>query len=147
MLKKRTCNNPGQRLPKVEILRGAIEYIEYLEEILQGSKSCNKISCKSAKTNDYLVRISLFSAKHIEKCRLYNFLYYLHKIMKAYLFCSIQFCFSLYLLLTKWSTRGVTGAVHTDQSVSISLCQCRKMYQVPKLCKGDTYFKISCVQW
>ncbi|XP_056641138.1 transcription factor SUM-1 isoform X1 [Diorhabda sublineata] len=39
MLKKRTCNNPGQRLPKVEILRGAIEYIEYLEEILQGSKS------------------------------------------------------------------------------------------------------------
>ncbi|KAJ8958064.1 hypothetical protein NQ318_002076 [Aromia moschata] len=39
MLKKRTCNNPGQRLPKVEILRSAIEYIEYLEEILQGSKA------------------------------------------------------------------------------------------------------------
>lgn len=55
-LKKRTCNNPGQRLPKVEILRGAIEYIEYLEEILQESKSCNKVSCKSGKSSDYLVR-------------------------------------------------------------------------------------------
>ncbi|XP_065166375.1 transcription factor SUM-1 [Atheta coriaria] len=38
LLKRRTCNNPGQRLPKVEILRSAIEYIEYLVEILQGSK-------------------------------------------------------------------------------------------------------------
>ncbi|KRT86068.1 HLH domain containing protein, partial [Oryctes borbonicus] len=28
LLKRRTCNNPGQRLPKVEILRSAIEYIE-----------------------------------------------------------------------------------------------------------------------
>lgn len=56
LLKKRTCNNPGQRLPKVEILRGAIEYIEYLEEILQGSKSCNKVTCKTGATNEYLVR-------------------------------------------------------------------------------------------
>lgn len=39
LLKRRTCNNPGQRLPKVEILRSAIEYIEYLEEVLQGSKT------------------------------------------------------------------------------------------------------------
>ncbi|XP_066144909.1 myogenic-determination protein [Euwallacea fornicatus] len=39
VLKRRTCNNPSQRLPKVEILRSAIEYIEYLEEILQGSKN------------------------------------------------------------------------------------------------------------
>jgi len=39
LLKRRTCNNPSQRLPKVEILRSAIEYIEYLEEILQGAKT------------------------------------------------------------------------------------------------------------
>lgn len=39
VLKRRTCNNPGQRLPKVEILRSAIEYIEYLEDILQTSKT------------------------------------------------------------------------------------------------------------
>ncbi|KAL1489448.1 hypothetical protein ABEB36_014341 [Hypothenemus hampei] len=39
LLKRRTCNNPSQRLPKVEILRSAIEYIEYLEEILRGSKA------------------------------------------------------------------------------------------------------------
>ncbi|CAH1380465.1 unnamed protein product [Tenebrio molitor] len=59
VLKRRTCNNPGQRLPKVEILRSAIEYIEYLEEILQGAKSpaeteniistaSNYVNCSSA---------------------------------------------------------------------------------------------------
>lgn len=48
----------------MEILRGAIEYIEYLEEILQGSKSCNKVSCKSGKSNDYLVsKIYNFTAE------------------------------------------------------------------------------------
>ena len=34
-LKKRTCPNPNQRLPKVEILRNAIEYIENLEDLLK----------------------------------------------------------------------------------------------------------------
>ncbi|XP_014293995.1 myogenic factor 6 [Halyomorpha halys] len=38
-LKRRASPNPGQRLPKVEILRNAIEYIESLEEILQGPNS------------------------------------------------------------------------------------------------------------
>ncbi|KAK0064499.1 ras guanine nucleotide exchange factor P, partial [Biomphalaria pfeifferi] len=37
-LKRRTCPNPNQRLPKVEILRNAIEYIESLEELLHGSR-------------------------------------------------------------------------------------------------------------
>lgn len=37
-LKRRTCPNPNQRLPKVEILRNAIEYIESLEEMLHGSR-------------------------------------------------------------------------------------------------------------
>ncbi|CAG7734666.1 unnamed protein product [Allacma fusca] len=36
-LKRRTCSNPEQRLPKVEILRSAIEYIETLEDLLHGS--------------------------------------------------------------------------------------------------------------
>ncbi len=40
-LKKRTCPNPNQRLPKVEILRNAIEYIENLEELLQSNPSKN----------------------------------------------------------------------------------------------------------
>ncbi|CAH0549637.1 unnamed protein product [Brassicogethes aeneus] len=53
LLKKRTCNNPGQRLPKVEILRSAIEYIEYLEEILQGSKNSLDSKNNSA-SSDYL---------------------------------------------------------------------------------------------
>ncbi|KAJ9593018.1 hypothetical protein L9F63_015316, partial [Diploptera punctata] len=35
LLKRRTCTNPNQRLPKVEILRNAIEYIESLEDLLQ----------------------------------------------------------------------------------------------------------------
>ena len=38
VLKRRTCPNPNQRLPKVEILRNAIDYIESLEELLQGSR-------------------------------------------------------------------------------------------------------------
>ena len=37
ILKRRTCSNPNQRLPKVEILRSAIEYIENLEDLLQQS--------------------------------------------------------------------------------------------------------------
>ncbi|XP_012288248.1 transcription factor SUM-1 [Orussus abietinus] len=39
VLKRRTSNNPNQRLPKVEILRNAIEYIESLEALLQGSRT------------------------------------------------------------------------------------------------------------
>ena len=35
VVKQRTCSNPNQRLPKVEILRGAIEYISKLETMLQ----------------------------------------------------------------------------------------------------------------
>ncbi|KAJ9577505.1 hypothetical protein L9F63_005878, partial [Diploptera punctata] len=38
LLKRRTCTNPNQRLPKVEILRNAIEYIESLEDLLQGTQ-------------------------------------------------------------------------------------------------------------
>ncbi|KAL3309080.1 Myoblast determination protein 1 1 [Cichlidogyrus casuarinus] len=34
-LKERTCANPNQRMPKVEILRNAIQYIETLEDIFQ----------------------------------------------------------------------------------------------------------------
>lgn len=33
-LKRRTSPNPNQRLPKVEILRNAIDYIENLEDLL-----------------------------------------------------------------------------------------------------------------
>lgn len=36
-LKKRTCPNPNQRMPKVEILRNTIDYIESLEELLHGT--------------------------------------------------------------------------------------------------------------
>lgn len=54
LLKKRTCNNPGQRLPKVEILRGAIEYIEYLEELLQGSKQANNGLCESPQNSNFM---------------------------------------------------------------------------------------------
>ncbi|XP_011498954.1 PREDICTED: myogenic-determination protein [Ceratosolen solmsi marchali] len=38
VLKRRTSDNPNQRLPKVEILRNAIEYIESLEALLQGNR-------------------------------------------------------------------------------------------------------------
>ncbi|KAK9884197.1 hypothetical protein WA026_005151 [Henosepilachna vigintioctopunctata] len=65
VLKKRTCNNPGQRLPKVEILRSAIEYIEYLEELLQGSKtSSNPSSIICSKTS---VIVSIVFRMHINE--------------------------------------------------------------------------------
>ncbi|KAL1482394.1 hypothetical protein MTO96_033826, partial [Rhipicephalus appendiculatus] len=45
-LKRRTCANPAQRLPKVEILRNAIEYIEGLEDLLEaadGARTANRL--------------------------------------------------------------------------------------------------------
>ncbi|KAF2360953.1 Myc-type basic helix-loop-helix (bHLH) domain [Trinorchestia longiramus] len=37
ILKRRTCSNPAQRMPKVEILRNAIEYIESLDYLLHSA--------------------------------------------------------------------------------------------------------------
>uniref|UniRef100_A0A0K0G4Z6 Myoblast determination protein 1 homolog n=1 Tax=Strongyloides venezuelensis TaxID=75913 RepID=A0A0K0G4Z6_STRVS len=42
-MKKRTCPNPNQRLPKVEILRGAIEYINKLEDVLKAEGKMTRI--------------------------------------------------------------------------------------------------------
>lgn len=50
-LKKRTCPNPNQRLPKVEILRNAIEYIESLEDLLKSSSSSGTSSSTGSLTN------------------------------------------------------------------------------------------------
>ncbi|XP_018794178.1 PREDICTED: myogenic-determination protein isoform X1 [Bactrocera latifrons] len=47
VLKRRTSTNPNQRLPKVEILRNAIEYIESLEDLLQASSPTRSIDCLS----------------------------------------------------------------------------------------------------
>ncbi|MFH4978276.1 hypothetical protein AB6A40_004985 [Gnathostoma spinigerum] len=43
VVKQRTCPNPNQRLPKVEILRSAIEYITKLETMLQSQGKMTKI--------------------------------------------------------------------------------------------------------
>lgn len=47
-LKQRTCTNPEQRLPKVEILRSAIDYIEQLEFLLHGSTSASSASSSAS---------------------------------------------------------------------------------------------------
>ncbi|XP_058802436.1 myogenic factor 5 isoform X2 [Phymastichus coffea] len=47
VLKRRTSDNPNQRLPKVEILRNAIEYIESLETLLRG----NRVSSSHKRAN------------------------------------------------------------------------------------------------
>ncbi|XP_055848254.1 myogenic-determination protein isoform X1 [Episyrphus balteatus] len=47
VLKRRTTSNPNQRLPKVEILRNAIEYIESLEDLLQESSPSRTIDSLS----------------------------------------------------------------------------------------------------
>ena len=50
-LKRRTCPNPNQRMPKVEILRTTIDYIESLEELLEADCVANgtpsKMKCAS----------------------------------------------------------------------------------------------------
>uniref|UniRef100_A0A8R1DXM9 Myoblast determination protein 1 homolog n=1 Tax=Caenorhabditis japonica TaxID=281687 RepID=A0A8R1DXM9_CAEJA len=43
VVKQRTCPNPNQRLPKVEILRSAIDYINSLERMLQQTGKMTKI--------------------------------------------------------------------------------------------------------
>lgn len=63
-LKRHTCANPNQRLPKVEILRNAIEYIEKLERLLQVEKANGDSEMDSAETSsntsDAMVRSSLY---------------------------------------------------------------------------------------
>ncbi|KAI6183434.1 BHLH domain-containing protein [Aphelenchoides bicaudatus] len=48
VVKQRTCQNPNQRLPKVEILRGAIEYITKLENMLQSQGKMTSIMAANA---------------------------------------------------------------------------------------------------
>jgi len=45
-LKRRTCPNPNQRMPKVEILRTTIDYIESLEELLEADCVANGTATK-----------------------------------------------------------------------------------------------------
>ncbi|XP_030370432.1 myogenic-determination protein [Scaptodrosophila lebanonensis] len=76
VLKRRTSSNPNQRLPKVEILRNAIEYIESLEDLLQESAptrdSDNLSQSLSGKScpQDYL---SSYAGAYLEdKLNFYN---------------------------------------------------------------------------
>ncbi|XP_059620923.1 myogenic-determination protein [Phlebotomus argentipes] len=61
LLKRRTSTNPNQRLPKVEILRNAIEYIESLEDLLQETPAIRQspdnvddMSNQTTRSQDYM---------------------------------------------------------------------------------------------
>lgn len=54
-LKKRTCPNPNQRLPKVEILRNAIEYIENLEDLLKSSSPTTTSTISSTLSSNNMI--------------------------------------------------------------------------------------------
>ncbi|KAH8278993.1 hypothetical protein KR018_012134 [Drosophila ironensis] len=77
ILKRRTSSNPNQRLPKVEILRNAIEYIESLEDLLQestpprdGDNLAPSLGGKSGCQSDYL---SSYAGAYLEdKLSFYN---------------------------------------------------------------------------
>lgn len=60
VLKRRTSNNPNQRLPKVEILRNAIEYIESLEALLQGNRPAGHQDHPSAESMVRYIRVTVF---------------------------------------------------------------------------------------
>jgi len=49
-LKRRTCPNPNQRMPKVEILRTTIDYIESLEELLEADCAANGTTTNRTKS-------------------------------------------------------------------------------------------------
>ncbi|PIO63453.1 Helix-loop-helix DNA-binding domain protein [Teladorsagia circumcincta] len=62
IVKQRTCPNPNQRLPKVEILRSAIDYITKLETMLHAEGKMTKIMAQNQMAmhghtgGDYLVK-------------------------------------------------------------------------------------------
>jgi myogenic factor 5 len=64
-LKRCTTTNPNQRLPKVEILRNAIRYIESLQELLREQvenyyslpgQSCSEPTSPTSSCSDGMVR-------------------------------------------------------------------------------------------
>ena len=65
VLKRRTSDNPNQRLPKVEILRNAIDYIESLEALLQGNRVPSAGSQKRASVESM---VSEFSSMYYADC-------------------------------------------------------------------------------
>jgi len=54
-LKRRTCPNPNQRMPKVEILRTTIDYIESLEELLEADCAANGTPSKIRSTRGLIM--------------------------------------------------------------------------------------------
>lgn len=66
-LKRRTSDNPNQRLPKVEILRNAIDYIESLEALLQGNRKIGSITGSQKQiAYKHMVRKTFFNELNIK---------------------------------------------------------------------------------
>jgi hypothetical protein len=123
-LKKRTCPNPNQRLPKVEILRNAIEYIESLEDILKTSSSHGSAAASAGsklgsqngirsmyKASQYINGSSLITANnYISEDNRSNssdvslylyfsfFSYFLFHVFSFFLFFFFHFLFFLFIL-------------------------------------------------
>ena len=55
MLRQQTTSPPNQRLPKVEILRNAICYIEALEKILNSTEPPNTNTTNSKREEDRII--------------------------------------------------------------------------------------------
>ena len=55
MLRQQTTSPPNQRLPKVEILRNAICYIEALEKILNSTEPPNTNTNNSKREEDRII--------------------------------------------------------------------------------------------
>lgn len=72
VVKQRTCNNPNQRLPKVEILRGCIEYINKLEGMLRAQGKMTSLMAQNAgihvdgQSNSFFVTDHYGQQQHIE---------------------------------------------------------------------------------
>lgn len=95
-LKRCTSTNPNQRLPKVEILRNAISYIESLQALLRGQEENyypvlehysgdSDASSPRSNCSDGMVRRSLFLYTYVVVCYKSNYILYLLYFIVAYI--------------------------------------------------------------
>ena len=107
-LKRRTCPNPNQRLPKVEILRNAIDYIESLEEMLHGNRMGRNVdehindNGSTSSGSDYMVstdemHVFLYISLRVLQTQKYEFsnicqkekMYHLYQVNKKTIYNSL----------------------------------------------------------
>ena len=121
VLKRRTCNNPGQRLPKVEILRNAIEYIESLEEMLAVSRdpatSAISDSADHRSDNEPISMHGNAYVSHLHNLFIFRFKVKCFGARKSHKFCYFINMLHTVRKLLKSTTKSLLGASRLDEAL------------------------------